>query len=93
MSNSVVCGSENSQFSDSANFLIVVIVARCSVLTGDLKKKKNMEQVMMKLMNIYTMSAGGIVFKDIIAHRENIRVAYKVYFIMEINRTTLNFHV
>jgi hypothetical protein len=70
-----------------------VVVAHCNVLTGDLEKRKNMEQVMMKLKKIYAVSAGRIVFKGLLAHRENIRVAYTAYFFMEINRTALNSHV
>jgi hypothetical protein len=64
MSSNVVCGSEKPQFSGSANFWIGVVVAHCSVLTGDLEKRRNMEQVMMKLMKIYAVPAGGIGFMD-----------------------------
>jgi hypothetical protein len=52
-----------------------------------------MAQVMMKLVKIYIVPAGRIILKDLIAHRENIRVEYALYFVMKVKGTTLNSHV
>jgi hypothetical protein len=94
MSSSVVCGSEKSLFFGSANFWIVVAVAHCNVATDDLKRKrKNVAQVVIKLVKMYTVPAGEIILNDLIAHRENIRAEYAVNIFMKINGTTLNCHV
>jgi hypothetical protein len=57
-----------------------VVVARCSALTVDLRKLKNVGKVLMKLMKVYTVPARRLGLKGLIAHGENIRVIYAMYF-------------